>query len=77
MPHAQGDCTAADPYYDYEGSLRGVAEGACDVSFTKHSTALTYLRDGKIMSPTSHPSAYCCVPAPKTSLYLHKCVSCI
>ncbi|KAL4428192.1 hypothetical protein ABPG75_002281 [Micractinium tetrahymenae] len=41
-----GDCSATDPYYDYPGSLRCMMEGAGDVSFTKHSTAINYASDG-------------------------------
>lgn len=29
-----GDCSTEDPYYDYKGTLRGLMEGACDVSST-------------------------------------------
>jgi hypothetical protein len=43
----QGDCgSETDPYADYEGSLRCLMEGAGDVAFTKHTTALEVASDG-------------------------------
>jgi hypothetical protein len=41
-----GDCTEADPYYDYAGSFRCLVEGKGDVAFTKHDTVLKYAADG-------------------------------
>jgi melanoma-associated antigen p97 len=35
-----GDCSATDPYADYEGPVRCVLSGAGAVGFTKHSTIL-------------------------------------
>jgi hypothetical protein len=43
---AQGDCSETDPYADYEGTLRGVMEGGCDVAFTKHTVPMQYSKDG-------------------------------
>ena len=36
-----GDCSETDPFYDYAGSLKCLADGAGDVAFTKQDTALT------------------------------------
>eukprot|EP00899_Mesostigma_viride_P014739 jgi/Mesvir1/23266/Mv12880-RA.1 len=41
----KGDCSGADPYYDYAGALRCMMEGG-DVAFVKHTTALEYASDG-------------------------------
>jgi melanoma-associated antigen p97 len=42
-----GDCgTDGEPYYDYAGSIRGLMEDACDVSFTKETIPGTYAADG-------------------------------
>lgn len=45
----KGDCTdtAGEPYQDYPGTFRGLVEGACDVAFTKHTTAIDYAAGGK------------------------------
>jgi hypothetical protein len=42
----QGDCSATDPYADYEGTLRGVMDGGCDIAFTKHTVPMQYAKDG-------------------------------
>lgn len=41
-----GDCSESDPYADYEGSVRGLMEDACDVAFTKQSIVPTVASDG-------------------------------
>ncbi len=41
-----GDCSASDRYADYEGSVRGLMEDACDVAFTKESIVPTVASDG-------------------------------
>ena len=42
----QGDCSATDPYADYQGTLRGVMDGGCDIAFTKHTVPMQYAKDG-------------------------------
>eukprot|EP00210_Caulerpa_lentillifera_P002389 g2291.t1 len=41
-----GDCTTHDKYYEYEGALRCLMEGAGDVAFVKDATLLDFARDG-------------------------------
>ncbi|KAI8111730.1 hypothetical protein M9435_004229 [Picochlorum sp. BPE23] len=42
-----GDCSESnDPYADYDGSVRGLMEDACDVAFTKQSIVPTVASDG-------------------------------
>lgn len=42
----KGDCSTTDPYFDYEGAFRCLADGAGVVSFTKHEVPLEYAADG-------------------------------
>lgn len=44
--HVQTNCTDADEYFNYPGTIRGLMEDACDVAFTKHETPLEVARDG-------------------------------
>ena len=42
----QGRCDETDPYWSYEGVVRGVTEGACDVGFTNNTVFINYTRGG-------------------------------
>jgi melanoma-associated antigen p97 len=40
------DCSENSPYASYEGTIRGLMEGLCDVAFTKQETAPQVVSDG-------------------------------
>lgn len=40
------DCTDSSPYAGYEGAVRGLMEGVCDVAFTKQESAPKVASDG-------------------------------
>ncbi|KAI7836214.1 hypothetical protein COHA_009895 [Chlorella ohadii] len=46
----KGDCSSNDPFFDYDGTLRCLMEGA-DVAFTKHTTVLEVPTDGSAPAP--------------------------
>jgi hypothetical protein len=47
----QEACGPNDPWADYEGVVRGVIEGGCDVGFTKHTTVLEVIQGGTDPAP--------------------------
>jgi hypothetical protein len=47
----QDACSPEDPWADYEGVVRGVMEGGCDVGFTKHTTVLEVVQGGSAPAP--------------------------
>lgn len=47
----QNACGADDPWADYDGVVRGVIEGGCDVGFTKHTTVLEVIQGGTNPQP--------------------------
>jgi hypothetical protein len=47
----QEACGPNDPWADYEGVVRGVIEGGCDVGLTKHTTVLEVIQGGTDPAP--------------------------
>jgi melanoma-associated antigen p97 len=41
-----GACDETDPYFDYQGTVRGLTEGACDVAWTNHTVFSQYALGG-------------------------------
>ena len=49
----QGPCNSDDDYWSYEGVVRGVTEGACDVGFTNNTVFTDYTLGGRNAQPWS------------------------